>query len=537
MVCLTRLHVAARLLFARLLPARLLPTGLVLAAILTAPGGALAQALPGMRAPTREQVVAKLPALAALAQRAVAAGEVPGVAIAVVLGDETLFVEGFGLRQTGRPEPVGPDTVFQVASLSKAVTATVVAALVGAGLVDWDARVADLDPAFRLSEPYPTAAVTVRDFLNHRSGLPGSAGDDLEDLGFNRDAILPQLRLVRPSSSFRAGYAYSNFGFTEGAIAAARPTGKPWEIVAREHLFDPLGMNATSMVHRDFLARPDRAALHVRVADAWVARLTRDPDAQAPAGGVSSSARDLARWLRLVVNAGQFEGRQRIPSAALAEMHKPLMARGPNPVTGGASFYGLGWNVEYGRHGTVWGHAGAFSVGAQTLVAIHPGAKLGLVVLTNGFPSGVPEGLADSFADLVFDGQVSRSWLQEWGAAYGGLFAPSLAAAKAANAAPADATGSLPLAAYMGRYANAYAGEAVVAAVDGALTLTLGPQPGRTYPLRHVDRDRFASFPDAEMPDRPSAIRFAIGRGGQADAVTVDALDSNGLGTLARVPD
>ncbi|WP_457107940.1 serine hydrolase [Methylobacterium sp. P5_C11] len=507
-------------------------TCLALAVLTSGSGAGSAQTV------TRAQVEARLPALEAMAQQAVEAGAVPGLAIAVVHGDETLFLKGFGLRQAGTPDTVDPDTVFQIASLSKPVTATIVAALVGEGVVDWESRVADLDPAFQLHEPYPTAQVTVRDFLSHRSGLPGIAGDDLEGIGFGRDAILRRLRLVPPASSFRAGYAYSNFGFTEGADAAAKPTGQPWETVAREKLFDPLGMKATGTTHAAFLSRTNRAALHVRADGVWTAAVARNPDAQAPAGGVSASIRDLAQWLRLVIGNGRFAGRQQIAAEALAQTHAPLMARGRSPVTGGATFYGLGWTIAYDRHGLVWGHAGAFSAGAQTLVSIHPEAGFGILVLTNGFPSGVPEGLADSFADLVFDGRVGQDWVKAWGAAYESLFAPGIAADTAAyGAPPARASAPLALAAYTGRYANAYVGDAVVTEADGVLTLTLGPDGARRYPLRHFDRDLFLSFPDAETPGRPSAIRFAIGRDGRAAAMTVDALDANGLGTLARRAD
>lgn len=263
--------------------------------------------------------------------------------------------------------------------------------------------------------------------------------------------------------------------------------------------------------------------------------IKRNPDAQAPAGGISSNAHDLARWLRLEIGEGMIEQKQLIAAAALAQTHVPLTARGSNPVTGAASFYGLGWNVEYGRHGLVWGHAGAFSVGAQTLVSIYPNVKLGIVVLTNAFPSGVPEGLADSVADLVFDGKIGRDWLKDWGAAYRNMFAPSIAAAKAIyGTPPADSSASLPFQAYTGRYANAYVGEASVAEANGALTLTVGPGRGRTYPMRHFDRDLFIFFPDAEAPERPSAIRFSIETDGRAAAMTVDSLNANHLGTLER---
>lgn len=496
-------------------------------ALLLSPAVARAQAL------TRDKVVAALPAFEAMAQRAVDTGGVPGLAIAVVYNDETVYLKGFGLREAGKPETVDADTVFQLASLSKPVSSSVVAALVTKGVVKWDSRIADLDPDFALYDPYPTSQVTVRDFFNHRSGLPGSAGDDLEQIGYGRDEILRRLRLVPPLSSFRAGYSYSNFGLTEGAIAAARPTGKSWETVAEEMLFKPLGMTSTSARHADFLTRSNRSALHVKVGDAWTAKLKRDPDAQSPAGGISSSARDLVQWLRLELGSRKYDG---IAASALDQTHVPLMARGNNPVTGAASFYGLGWNVEFGRHGLSWGHAGAFSVGARTLVTIYPKSSLGIIVLSNAFPTGVPEGLSDSFADLVFDGKVEKDWVKAWDAIYEGLFGPAVAAAKAAYAVPpAPATPALPLASYAGRYANAYVGDAVVANERGILKLTVGPGGARTYEMRHFDRDLFLYFPDPEMPDRPSAARFIVGADGKASAMTVESLDDNGLGTLERV--
>jgi CubicO group peptidase (beta-lactamase class C family) len=169
---------------------------------------------------TKEKVVAAIPRLEELANKAVANGEVPGLAIAVVYKDEVVYLGGFGVREAGRPEAVDADTVFQLASLSKPISSTIVSALMSDGTVSWDSRISVFDPGFQLHDPYPTQQVTVRVFV-HRSGLSGNAGNDLEGLGFSRDEILSRLRYLKPTSSFRAGYAYSNFGLTEGAVAAA----------------------------------------------------------------------------------------------------------------------------------------------------------------------------------------------------------------------------------------------------------------------------------------------------------------------------
>jgi CubicO group peptidase (beta-lactamase class C family) len=484
---------------------------------------------------TRDQVVAALPKLEALAQKQIDSGGVPGLAIAVVYKDEVVYLKGFGLRETGKPDRVDADTVFQIASLSKPVSATVVAALVSEGIVDWGSRVSELDPSLALKDPYPTQQVTIRDFFNHRSGLPGNAGDDLEDIGYGRVEVMHRLRLVPPSSSFRAGYAYSNAGLTAGALAAAMPTGKSWEDVAEEKLYRPLGMEQTSSRHADFLSRENRSALHIGGVSKWEAKLKRDATAQAPAGGVSASARDLAKWMRLELANGKFDGRQVIGEAALAATHVPLMARGNNPVTGGASFYGLGWNVEFGRYGLSWGHAGAFSVGARTQVTLYPEQQLGILVLANAFPTGVPEGLADSFADLVFKGSVEKDWIGDWNGIYGGMFAPVIEAAKQAfGTKPTPATSALPAAAYTGNYANDYVGPASVTAEGEALTLKVGPGGKIVYPMTHFDRDLFLIYPDAEMGDMPSPVTFAIGPDGKAASVTIDNLNVNGLGVLAR---
>ncbi len=498
-------------------------------------------ALPAAASGTAPQVTAERleAALAALDTRAaavVAQGQVPGLAIAVVQGDKAVFLKGYGLREAGKAGAVDADTVFQLASCSKPISATVVAALVGERVLDWDSTVASLDPSIQLKEAYPSQQVTVRDLFAHRSGLPGDAGNELEGLGFDRDTILHRLRLVPPSSSFRAGYSYSNFGLTAGAVAAAAPTGMPWEEVAQEKLYGPLGMASTSSRHADFLTRANRAELHIGGPGHWAATVKRQPDAQAPAGGVSSSARDLAQWLRLELSGGLFEGRRLIPEAALAATHQPLMPRGTNPVTGAASFYGLGWNVEFGRHGLSWGHAGAFSTGARTLVTLYPEADIGIVVLTNAFPTGVPEGLADDFFDLAFDGRAEKDWIEPWNAVFSGMFAPAMDAARERLSPPADALPAAPPAAYVGRYANAYVGvaEVAVAVADGGLELRLGPDGQRRFPLTHVGRDVFAYFPAPELPDMPSAVRFALDAAGTAEEMTIEDLDGFGLGRLAR---
>jgi CubicO group peptidase (beta-lactamase class C family) len=250
---------------------------------------------------TKDKVISALPALETMAQRMVDEDQVPGLSIAVVYRDEVVYLKGFGVGEAGTGEAVDADTVFQLASLSKPIASTVVAALVGDEAVSWDSRIADIDPTFQLYEAYPTAQVTISDLFAHRSGLPGNAGNELEQLGYDRDTILHRLRLVKPESSFRSKYSYSNFGLTEGAVAAAKAVGMSWEDASEAKLYQRLGMSSTSSRYEDFLTRSNRASLHAMIDGKWQATVKRDPDPQSAAGGASSNARDLAQWLRVTL--------------------------------------------------------------------------------------------------------------------------------------------------------------------------------------------------------------------------------------------
>lgn len=156
-------------------------------------------------------------------------------------------------------------------------------------------------------------------------------------------------------------------------------------------------------------------------------------------------------------------------------------------------------------------------------------------MLSNAFPTGLPEGLADSLFDLVFTGKVEKDWIGAWDKTYAGLFGPAIEAAKARFATPpAEPRPALANAAYLGRYANDYIGNAVISEENGALVLGLGPTGERRFPLTHYDRDLFIMHPAEEMPDLPTAVTFTIGVDGKAQSVAIESLDDLGFGTLKR---
>ncbi len=500
-----------------------------------APRNVLAQA---SAAVPRQTVEAALPKLQKVAEDAMQSTGIPGMAIAVVYMDEVIYLKGFGVCQAGKPEGVDPDTVFQLASMSKPIATTVVAALVGDGTVGWDDRIIRHDPSFQMYDAWVTRQVTLRDMFVHRSGLPDHAGDLLEDIGYDRSEILYRLRYQKPDSSFRSHYAYTNFGFTEAAVAAAMASGMSWEELSAARLYRPLGMKHTSSRFADFNASANRAYGHVRADGSWIAKYTRNPDAQSPAGGVSASVRDLAMWLRLQLGGGKISGRQIVAAEALAETDRPQIVRIPpkNPAFDHAGFYGLGWNVEYDFQGRVrLGHSGAFDLGAATCVDLLPAQQLGIVTLTNAQPIGVPEAVNCSFLDLVLTGKVEQDWLTLYRQLMATALAPNYGTAIDYTKGPVQPSPALPPAAYVGRYRNELFGPTEIVVGDQGLWLKLGPQQ-QPYPMQHFDRDVFTYQPAGENAAGLSAVTFTIAADQKAASVTIENLDINGQGSFARAP-
>jgi CubicO group peptidase (beta-lactamase class C family) len=466
---------------------------------------------------TADQVDTAVAQLDGLIEDAMARIGVPGAAVAVVYDDAVVYERAFGVREVGKPEAVTPETVFQIASMSKSISSTLVAAVVGDGATTWDAVAADLLPGFALSDPWLTAQVTLRDLFSHRSGLPAYAGDTLTaTFGYGREESVRRLRYVPPATPLRTSFAYANLPLSVAAYAAASAAGQTWEDLADERLFAPLGMASSSYRLADYLGRTNRAAPHYRTRDgAWALGEVAESDAAAPAGGVSTNVQDLTRWMRLQLGGGVFEGTEVVASAPLLETRRPqiLEASPPNPADGPALFYGLGWRMNYDARGRLLvHHIGDFSSGFRTGVTLLPAAGLGIVVLSNAWPNALADAIPKAFFEIVERGESTEDWI--------GVFETQTAAGLAAVSAlapfpPGDAPADGPplsLDAYIGSYTNGQLGEIAVREESGGLVLELGPLPTRLE-LTHWDRDVFTYPlpPSAEGLLGKLGVQFLIG--------------------------
>ena len=457
---------------------------------------------------------------------------IPGMAVAVVHGGKTLYAKGFGVKDATKADTgdnkVDPDTVFQLASLSKPLGATVVAHQVGEHAIGWDTPVVSKLPWFALSDPAVTQMVTVGDLYSHRSGLPDHAGDQLEDLGYDRQSILGKLRQL-PLDPFRISYAYTNFGLTAAAEAVAVGAGKSWEDLSDQVLYKPLGMASTSSRFADYEARPDKALGHIHVDGKYQPLYKRNADQEAPAGGVSSSVNDMTHWLTMVLANGTYDGTTIAdPQALLPAMSPQIVSSPASEPAMRSGFYGYGFNVGTTSAARMsMSHSGAFELGAGTNFVIIPSADVAIVALTNATPSGIPETLTAEFSDLVQFGEVREDWRKLYGDAFAAMDKPE--GSLVGHAPPANPAPPAPLQSYAGVYNNDYWGQAKVTEQDGKLALSLGPNAA-IWPLTHWDGNTFTfSFVTENSP--PGSISKATFDGNK---LTLEYYDSDHMGTFQR---
>jgi CubicO group peptidase (beta-lactamase class C family) len=488
-------------------------------------GGGSSEGTPAPPDGQVEKALAELDKLvAAIMQRT----GLPGMSVAVVRGDQKVYAKGFGTRIAGFDAPVDADTVFQLASVSKSVGASLVAREVGFGRVQWDTRLRSLLPWFALRDQRASEEVTIADVYCHRSGLPSHGGDRLEDMGYTRREVLERLRYL-PLAPFRETHQYTNFAMTAGAEAMCAAVGVDWETLSDIALYQPLGMTRTSSRYKDFLDRTNRARGHVFENGQWLlSSLRRDPDAQSPAGGVSSSANDMARWLTMMLGNGMYAGHRLIDAEALAAAVSPQILIRPAQDGRPAGYYGFGFNVGLTANGRdSYSHSGAFALGAGTTFKVVPSTGVGIVVLTNGWAIGAAETVAAEFFDLVEVGSIKQDWYA--------LFHPSFEAELKPEGSlvgvspPPHPVPPKALSAYFGTYRNDYYGPATISLENGVLLLRLGPFPVRV-PLAHWDGDVF-TFPMYNENATPGTISKATFAG---DRLTLEYYDHDGLGTFVR---
>ncbi len=420
---------------------------------------------------------------------------VPGVAVAVIKGAEILHSGGYGVRNQESGEPVTEETIFPIASMTKAFTAMGAALAVDDGLVAWDQPIRELLPSFRLQDEYASQHATLRDLLSHRTGLPRHDAA-WYGTGIDDEAVIALLRHLKPNASFREKWQYNNLMYhVVGQLSAHLAGFDNWSQLMEARIFQPLGLARTSCFSAQTTLTDDNYALPYQVRrGSQQAQLMSvfTPSFPTPAGSIQSTLADLTKWLRVHVNEGSSGDVQLVTPQNLAQMHTPHMVMPPSATNvwlfnNSLYAYGLGWSVQPYRGYTLIYHGGNID-GISVIGGFVPQKQIGIVVLTN--IDGKP------LCDLLFYEAVDRALdlpKREWNNKYHVVVqATELAEDReqsvSAEERQTDAPHSHPLTAYTGTFcADGYA-DFMVKQEEGRLRALLY---GQWWPLIHYHYDVF----------------------------------------------
>jgi CubicO group peptidase (beta-lactamase class C family) len=422
-----------------------------------------------------------IPEIEAYIAKGMKAVDVPGLAIGIVANDTLIYAKGFGVRSKSSRLAVDTRTIFQIGSTTKAFLAATEAIMVDRGKLRWDDRVVDLYPEFQLKDPWVTREFRVFDLLAQRSGLPPLVNDTLAMLDFKEGEMIRSLRHVEPVSSFRTTFAYTNIThLLASRIVATAAGATDWNAVLQQELLNPLGMKDSTYTVEAIETATNHANGH-----RWSPEGTIEvpftpifPYHLAGAGNINSNIEDMARWVRMQLGNGAFDGHRIVSPENLAYTHMPKVAVNEQMT------YALGW---YNRHtpngNTLWHDGDALSFGS--FVGLAPDKNIGVIILTNETHVGAPVWLGMWVLDRIL-GNAKRDYVAD------NVENPKASFAESARlfGKPAKPRPFPPLAPLAGNFVNPSFGDAVVR-VDGESLVMELQATGAKLQLEPFDGDIF----------------------------------------------
>ncbi len=460
---------------------------------------------------------------------------VPGLTVTVVKDGKVLFKKGYGVRalpgaSSTKPDSVNTQTLFAMASTTKAMTAACLGMLVDEGKLNWDDPVIKYLPDFQLYDPTVTRELRVRDLLIHNSGV-GNADVLWAAMQISSDEILYRMRLVKPSYSFRSSFIYQNVMYLAAGKVVEKVSGIPWETFMRKRIFEPLHMTRTQPLFRD-VTDENRAKPHFEAKD--TIRLVDSRleeglvDAVAPAGAVWTCSDDVAAWMQCMLDSGRYDGKVLLKPTTWAELFKPQTfvtesqfyptQQLTKPVW---KTYGLGWFQHDYR-----GHWINFHTGSLTgMIAIHgqlPDYKLAVYVQGNLDHAELRHALMYRAFDEFALG-AGRDWSADLKKLYGGIHLKAQNDERKADSTRVlNTKPSLPLIDYVGSYTNPLYGKADVTMQDGKLRVSINNV--MTGKLDHWHYDTFR-LTYGQFWNGTDLISFTLNRQGKIDKLNWDGAE------------
>jgi CubicO group peptidase (beta-lactamase class C family) len=432
--------------------------------------------------------------LNAYAERGLKDWNIPGAAVLVVKDGQVVVQKGFGVLEAGMPEMVDENTLFMIASNTKAFTGTAIAMLVQEGKCGLNDRVSQYLPSFSMKDPWVAQHATLTDVLTHRIGMETFQGDFMYwESDLTSAEVIRKFGQLTPMYDFRAKWGYCNAGFLIAGECMPAICGMTWEEFVRERLVEPLEMNRTLVMAAETAGATNIASAHTLVAGELQVIPHAIIDNIAPAASMSSSVSDLSHWVIAQLDSGRYQGREVIPYPAIKMAQTPysIIRPGRHPFNRSHfSLYGLGWDIQDYEGRRIVSHTGGTD-GFVTSVTLLPEENLGIVVLTNtdmnGFYQAMKWEIIDAYLGLPYR-DYSQAYLNRY---LPGMRSEWEAIASLQDSVKMNIEPSVKLKEFEGRYRHEVYGYADLKADGNALVLTLEHHSNLTARLEHVSGDRF----------------------------------------------
>ncbi|MES2329529.1 MAG: serine hydrolase [Bacteroidota bacterium] len=467
-----------------------------------------------------------------LVERTLKAFDVPGIAVAVIKDGKVIHAKGYGVRSLKTMQKVDENTLFGIASNSKAFTSAALGMLIDEGKLKWDDKVRDYIPAFKLYDPYVTEEFTIRDLLTHRSGLGLGAGDLMmfpDGSDFTREDIIHNLRYLKAVSAFRTKYDYDNNLYIVAGEVIAKVSGMSWEDFIEKRIMQPLNMTGSAASFSRVKNKTNAIDAHAPV-NGKVEPINGVLSEQAnAAGGIWSNLTDMSKWIIMQMENGKYgDGltKRLFSERVHDDMWTPqtiIPVRTSPPYNVHFSSYGLGWGLSDVKGYKQVTHTGGLA-GIVTQVMLFPEMKLGIIVFTNQQVGAAFTAISNTIKDSYL-GIKSSDWVTAFSDR---IKASNDNAKKVTDQIWADIetqqksnTAKTDLQMFMGTYRDEWFGDVVISIKNGKpwfdskrspkLSGEMLPYKGSTFIAKWIDRsmdaDAYVMF-SLDADGKPVGIKM-----------------------------
>jgi CubicO group peptidase (beta-lactamase class C family) len=457
--------------------------------------------------------------------------KIPGMAVAIIKDGKVVLAKGYGVKEFSKQEKVDENTLFAIASNTKAFTAAALAILVDEGKIKWDDKVRDYLPYFKLYDPYVTEEMTIRDLLCHRSGLKTFSGDLLwYETSYSTVEVIKRARYLKPAHGFRSEFGYSNIMFMAAGEVVPAVTGKPWKDFVKERIFEPLGMKTSNFGTTDLKNYTNVATPHYVFLDGKTITVPySSSDSTGGAISINSNVIEMAQWLKMLLNNGVFDNQRILSEDRIEEMWSSHAVNQVTPSTKKLFptthfiSYGLGWGLSDYHGYKVISHSGALD-GMISRVALVPEIKLGLVILTNSInelPNALRYKIIDAYLGLKPE-DWSRIYLERYQESVTEDMQRGMDITKKLEK---GTNAEAKLEDYAGLYGGPMYGDARVTYQEGKLVLELLPAPVFISDLAHLHYDTFVlklRTPLSFFPHGTGTVQFIRDKQGDVVEMKLD---------------